>query len=161
MAKKSVHEVLIKEIHARTEAWAEQYFKKDEKQTEKSKGMSKLLGEMSLGKTDKDKMAKLLSLVSGESVIIEGEDEIEFDPLVAIVLTKLNTTDFKHTYSTDKVILSLGDGVAMEDGATSPGSMIPKKLSGMRPATTKEIDELSEKFTKAFAKEANILVSIA
>jgi len=158
MARKSEREALVGAIHTRTQDWAELYFQKEEKQTPKSKELSKLLNEMGLGKTDKDKLSKLLSIVSGENVAVEGEDEMEFDPLVAMVLTKLNTTDFKHSYSTDTVILSLGDGTAMGE-ESGVGSSIPKKRSGMRPATKEEIDGLSDKFVKAFAKEANIVVA--
>ena len=106
---KNESERLLKSIKKHTGGWSKEYFANNEKQSVKAKRLSKLLNDLTLGKTDKSALAKIFSEVSGEIVEVEAEEDVELKPLVALVLTKLNTTDAKHNYATQKVIISVGD----------------------------------------------------
>lgn len=158
MAKKDINEVLMKAIKSHTVKWGEKYFEVKEKQTAKAKKLSKLLGDLTHGKADKALLAKILSEVSGEDVVLEAEEDVEFHPITALVLTKLNTTDAKHSYETEKVLLAIGDGSAISPEGTV-GGMIPKKRSIMRPATVEEIEKITTKQLEKLKEEVNILVT--
>lgn len=158
MAKKNEADVLIKAIKDHTTKWSKKFFEVKSKQTEKSAKLSKLCGELSHGKTDKATLAKILSELSGEDVVLEADEDMEFRPITALVLTKLNTTDAKHSYVTETVLLSLGDGTAISpDGVV--GGFIPKKRSIMRPATEAEIDALPKAQIDKLKEEVNIIIA--
>lgn len=160
MPTKKETEAIIKTVHKATQSWEKKYFEENEKQSAKAKKLSKMLEAFSFGKTDKQNLAKLITEVTGESVQVEADEDLEHKPVVALVLTKLNTTDAKHTYETEKVLLSLGDGTAVcPEGKV--GGMIPKKRSIMRPATKEEIDSITTKQIEKFAEEANLIFSEA
>lgn len=165
MAKKEDKEnkemaALVKAIKTNTKKWADKYFQEDNVQSAKAKKLSKMLGEFTFGKTDKALLGKLLSEATGENIACETEENMEFRPIVAFVLTKLNTTDAKHSYETEKVLLSIGDGTAVSPEGVVSG-FIPKKTSIMRPATESEIDSVPEKQLDKLAEEANIVFSAA
>ena len=160
MPTKKETEAIIKTVHKATQSWGKKYFDVDDKQSAKAKKLSKMLEAFSFGKTDKSHLAKLISEVSGENVTVESEEDIEHKPVVALVLTKLNTTDAKHNYETEKVLLSLGDGTAVSPEGVV-GGMIPRKRSIMRPATKEEIEAISAKQIEKFAEEANLIFSEA
>lgn len=160
MPNKKETEAIIRTVHKATSAWAKKYFEEDDKQSAKAKKLSKMLDSFSFGKTDKSNLAKLISEVTGEVVKIEEEEDLEHKPIVALVLTKLNTTDAKHNYETEKVLLSLGDGTAVSTEGVV-GGMIPRKRSIMRPATKEEIDGITSKQIEKFAEEAHLIFSDA
>jgi len=158
MAKKDETVLLIKAIKSNTEKWSKKYFEDKSKQSEKAKKLSKLLGEfVDLKKTDKATMAKVLSEISGEDVIVEADEDVEFRPITALVLTKLNTTDAKHNYETEKVLISIGDSTAVTPEGTV-GGFIPKKRSIMRPATAAEIDSIPKSQLEKMMEEVNIIM---
>ncbi len=156
MAKKDQTALLIKAIKSRTKKWESKFFKAKSEQTKKAKELSELLGGLSHGKTDKQALAKILSLATGEDVVLEAEEDVEFRPVTALVLTKLNTTDFKHNYETEQVLISIGDGSAISPNGVV-GNFIPKKRNGMRPATEAEIDGLTKEAIAKLHEEANLV----
>ncbi len=159
MAKKNEVDVLLKAIKDHTVKWSKKYFEVKSKQTEKAVKLSKLLGSLvDLKKTDKATMAELVSVLSGEDVVIEAEEDVEFRPITALVLTKLNTTDAKHNYETEKVLISIGDGTAVTPEGTI-GNFIPKKRSIMRPATEAEIDAMPKVQLEKLKEEVNIIIA--
>lgn len=156
MANKKEEEAIRKTIKKQTEAWAKKYFDTDDKQSAKAKKLSKMLEAFSFGKTDKKHFAELMSEVTGENVIVETDDDIKFRPITALVLTKLNTTDAKHNYHTEKVLISLGDGTAISDEGVV-GGMIPARKAIMRPATAEEIDSITMKAIEKLEEEAQLV----
>lgn len=158
MAKKNENDVLIKAIKDHTNKWSKKYFEDKSKATEKAKKLSKLLGELTHGKTDKGVLAKILSEVSGEEITVEADEDVEFRPITALVLTKLNTTDAKHDYETERVLISIGDGTAVRPEGTV-GAFIPKKRSIMRPATEEEIDAIPKAQIDKLKDEVNIIIA--
>ena len=160
MATKKETEAIIKTIHKQTEAWSKKYFEDDDTQTEKAKKLSKLLEAFSFGKTDKKQFAEVLSEVTGEKVIVETDDDVKFRPITALVLTKLNTTDAKHSYETEKVLISLGDGTAISPEGVV-GGMIPARRAIMRPATKDEIDAIPKKQIDKLEEEAQLVFADA
>lgn len=158
MAKSEKKEsaILIKAMKSRTVKWGEKYFQVDDKQSAKAKKLSKLLESFSFGKTDKTNLAKLISEITGESVVVETEDDMEFHPITALVLVKLNTTDFKHSYETEKVHISIGDGSLISPEG-KVGGVVPKKRNGMRPATPEEIDAITDEALDKLKEEVNII----
>lgn len=148
--------VLIKAMKSRTAAWDKKYFQEDNKQSAKAKKLGKLLETFSFGKTDKANLAKLISEVTGESVVLETEDDMKFQPITCVVLTKLNTTDFKHTYETEKVHISIGDGSLISPEG-KVGGIVPARRSGMRPATPEEIDKITDVAIEKLMEEVNII----
>lgn len=159
-AEKKEEAILNKALKSRTVAWAKKYFEVEDKQSAKAKKLSKLLEGFSFGKTDKTNLAKLISEVTGENVVIETEDDIKFQPITALVLTKINTTDFKHTYETEKVLISIGDGTMISPEG-KVGSMVPARRAGMRPATAEEIDGLTEAAIEKLKEEVNLVIGEA
>ena len=155
MSLKDETERLVKAIKKHTTKWENKYFKEDETQSAKAKKLSKILDSLSFTKADKTGVAKLVSELSGEKVVLAEEEDIEFRPIVALVLTKLNTTDAKHGYETERVLLSIGDGTAISPEGTV-GSYIPKKKDIMRPATAKEIDSISKEQLSKIREEVII-----
>lgn len=158
MAKKSELDVLVKAIKDHTGKWSKKYFEVKSQRTEKAVKLSKLLGELTGVKTDKVTLAKILSEVSGEDVVLEADEDMEFRPITAFVLTKLNTTDAKHSYETEKVLISIGDGSAVSHDGTV-GGVIPKRRSIMRPATEAEIDSIPKIQLDKLKQEVNIIIA--
>ncbi len=158
MAKKDETETLLKAIKVHTGKWAKKYFEEKSKQSAKALKLSKLLGSLSNGKTDKGVLAQIISEVTGEEVALEADEDMEFRPITALVLTKLNTTDAKHSYETETVLISIGDGMAVSPTGTI-GGMIPKKRSIMRPATEAEIDAIPKVQLDKLKEEVNIIIA--
>lgn len=154
-AKKSKFEQIKDAILENTAQWVADEFTVSTKQSEKGKKLSALLSALTVSKSDKEKLADMFTEISGEDVAVEKDEEFEFPALVAIVITKGPTDKDKHTYETERVILTTGDGAAI-DHAGKPGSNVPPKRSFVRPATEKEMNDIPESQIKALMKEANI-----
>lgn len=158
MAKKNELDVLVKAIKDHTYKWGKKYFEVKDSQSAKAKKLSKLLGDLSHGKSDKVVIAKMLSEISGEDVQLEADEDVEFRPITALVLTKLDTGANKHSYETERVLISIGDGTAVSpDGVV--GGFIPKKRSIMRPATEAEIDAIPKTQLDKLKEEVNIIIA--
>lgn len=157
MTKKEKQEAVIDTIKDKTKEWEQEVYTNTEKMTEKAKSLSKTLTDMSLSVEDKDRLASLFSTITGENVKIEKENDLEFETLTALVLTKI-TDKFKHTYEIGKVVISLGDGTAIDENG-KVGSHIPPNRSILRPATKDEMDSFPEAQIKGLMKEVSIAFS--
>lgn len=155
MAKKDEVAVLRKFITKTTESWAKDVYEIEDKQTEKAKQVGALLEESSWGKQDKERLAKMLSVLTGEEIKLPDNNELELAPLAAFYVTKLDEKN-KHTYATNTVIIHTGDGVCVgDDGKT--GSPIQPRREVIRPATKAEIDAIPDAQLKGVMKEVNIV----
>lgn len=149
---KDKRDVLLASVVENTDEWQKEVYDVVEKMTKKGKALSKVLSEMTFGKEDKDRLATLLSEISGERVVIEKDEDIEFRALTALVLTKVAD----HNYETEKVIISLGDGTAI-DHTGKVGGFIKPSRKIVRPATEDEIKSITEEQIKGLAKEVNLV----
>lgn len=156
LAKKDMHELIIKNIRGMTKDWIDDVFAVEEKMSAKAKKLSKILSGLSHSVADKEVLAEVISELSGEDVRIEKDTDLELHPMVAIVLTNTTEKD-KHTYNTDTVLISLGDGTAVDESG-KVGSLIPPTRRIVRPATEKEIDAIPEAQTKGLQKEVTLLL---
>ena len=154
--KKDKIAMIYNAIKENTKEWEDEVFTKEEKLSAKGKKLSKILDALTLSNADKDRMAELVSEVSGETVQLEKEGDLEFKPLTAIVLTKV-TDKHKHTYVTDTVLISLGDGTAIDENG-KVGSHIPPSRQIVRCATDEEITKIPDVQIKGLMKEASIVI---
>ncbi len=145
-------ELLLRTITDTTAEWAEEVFTPEGKQTEKAKTLSVGLNELTLSGPDKDKLAQLFSIVSGEIVKIEKDEDLEFRPMAAVVLTKAD----KHNYETGVVVVAIGDGTAVDQHG-KVGSYIKPSRKIVRPATAEEIKKITPEQLKGIMKEVNIV----
>lgn len=150
--RESRKDLLVKAIKRATEEWKEEVLETSSKMSAKGKEASELLATLSVGKTDKQALAKLASLMIGEPVELQNDEDLEFHPLVSVVLTG-GGEDAKHGYETGTPVVCTGDGTAIgKDG--KPGGFIPKKRAIIRVATDKEIDDMPEAQIKGLMKIA-------
>ena len=155
MAKPDKVEVIRKNILRVTSKWTKDEYAFEDKRSEKAKKVSDLLSESSWGKSDKERLAEMLSLLSGEAVKVNSDEELEFAPLTALYVTKV-TEKHKHSYETNSVIIHVGDGVCVNpEGKT--GSPIPPVRDILRPATDEEIKAIPEAQIKGLMKEIQIV----
>src|ERR1035437_5747563 len=136
--KLSKHELIVRMIKETTSSWSDEMFAPEEKITEKAKLLTVGIEELSFAKGDKTKLANLIALITGENITLEKDDEFEFQPMVAIVLTKVDAKDAKHDYETNTVLVSIGDGTAVDTNG-KVGSYIKPSRKIVRPATVDEI----------------------
>lgn len=156
MAKKDKKEALLEVIQENTREWEANDYERTDRRSEKAKQLSKVLTEMTLSDADKDRLAKLSSLMSGEEVIVEKENDLEFATLTALVITRVSEKH-KHTYETDSLVISIGDGTAVDQHGKL-GSPIPPTREILRPATKDEIEKISDEQLKGLMKEVNIVM---
>lgn len=150
--KKDKTELILKTIQDTTKDWAEDVFTPEGKKTDKAKALEVGLSILTLSATDKDTLAQLFSIATGETVKIEKDEDLEFRPMAAIVLTKAD----KHTYETGTVLVCIGDGTAV-DPTGKVGSYIKPTRKIVRPATQEEIEKITPEQVKGLMKEVNIV----
>ncbi len=156
MAKMDKQKAILGAIKDNTKAWSDDVYAVVDKMTATGKKLSKILGDFSFSAADKDRMAELVSALSGETVAVEKEGDMEFAPLTALYITGL-TEKHKHTYTTGEVVICVGDGVAI-NAEGKVGSMIPPSRKILRPATDEEIAKISDVQIKGVMKETNIVI---
>ena len=145
-------ELILKTIVDTTQDWADEVFKNEGKQTEKAKTLSVGITELTLTGPDKDKLAELFSIVIGETIKVEKDEDLEFRPMAALVITKAD----KHTYETGVVVVSIGDGTAVDQHG-KVGSYIKPSRKLVRPATPEEIAKIPAEQIKGLLKEVQIV----
>ncbi len=156
MAKKDEAKIILGAVVENTAEWAKETYEVEEKMSAKGKKISDVVSSLSHGKEDKKRMAELCSLIAGETITIESDEELTFKPMIALMITKL-TDKHKHTYETNKVVISLGDGTAVDENG-KVGSPIPPTRAILRPATEKECnDMITPAQIKGLQKEVNIV----
>lgn len=156
MVKVDKQKAILGAIKDNTKAWTDDVYEVVDKMTAAGKKLSRILGEFSFSAADKDRMAELVSAISGEVVAVEKEGDLEFAPLTALVITGL-TEKHKHTYTTGEIVICVGEGVAVNQEGKM-GSMIPPSRKILRPATEKEIEGITDVQIKGVMKETNIVI---
>lgn len=158
MAKKSKVELILDTIKDTTRDWDKDNYTVEDKQSEKAKKASKALSAMTISAADKDRFAEVVSVVLGEKVLVEKDEELDLSgALIAVVVTKAGTDKFKHGYETDKIVITTGDGFGLGSD-NKVGNLLPPKREFVRPATDEEIEAIPEAQVKALQKEANIVI---
>ncbi len=145
-------ELLLRTIGEATKNWADEVFKPEDKVTEKAKHLAIGIDSLSFTQGDKDKLAALISLATGESVRLEKDEDLEFSPVVAIVITK---TD-KHDYATGEVVVSIGDGTFVKPDGKIGGYLKPSRKL-LRPATEEEVSKIPKEQLDGVMKEVKIV----
>ncbi len=145
-------ELLLRTIGETTENWSNEVFKTEDKVTEKAKHLAIGIDSLSFTQGDKDKLAALISLATGESVRLEKDEDLEFSPMAAVVITK---TD-KHDYETGVVMVSIGDGTFVKPDGKVGGYVKPSRKL-LRPATAEEITKISKEQLDGLMKEVKIV----
>jgi chromosome segregation ATPase len=156
MAKKDKLEAVKAAIIENTAEWDKEVYTIEDKRTEKGKELSDLCSDMSFSKQDKERLAKVLSVLSGEKVKLNTEEEFKFAALTALIVLKVDEKH-KHTYETGTLVISLGDGTAVDQNGKT-GSPIQPTREVVRPATEEEIEKhLSVGQLTGLMKEVNLV----
>ena len=145
-------ELILRTIGETTTTWAEDVFKPEEKATEKAKHLAIGIDSLSFTQGDKDKLAQLISLATGEKIMLEKDEDLEFSPMAAVVITK---TD-KHDYETGVVVVSIGDGTFVKPDGKVGGYIKPSRKL-LRPATPEEVSKIPKEQLDGLLKEVKIV----
>lgn len=157
MAKKSVKEyndIMRETILEHTQEWEKDEYQTDVKPSAKAQELSKCVTEMSFSKEDKTRLAKTLSLITGEVVELEDGEDFKHGVPVGIVCIK---ADKSHNYTTGETLISIGDGTAVKpDG--SVGNFIKPSRKIIRPATAEEVAAISDTQIKGLSEVVTIVI---
>ena len=156
MVKKDKLGAMRRAIADETQDWADEVYSEKGTQSEKAKALSNTLTEIGgMDKADKNRLATILSVLTGETVKVKDDKELEYRPLLALTITDV-TEKHKHTYEVGKTYLCMDEygTCVFPDGKN--GTPIPPVRSIVRPATKEELEGISDDYLKKFEKSANI-----